>query len=272
MHAGEAYRILGLQHGASRNEVTKAWKRLCLVYHPDKNKNDHFFTEHTKKLNEAKELLLQDKETDPVNLFHDLEEQLREQRKQREVEERKQREEQQLQEQFRKKQWEEEQATRQKLQEYARLWEREAQERQRQMAEKKAIRVEVRRAKARTTKRETNRREVLVVYQGPNLDQAFVAKHFPRLKVCSTKGCIIDSDTGTKAVWLKFGRELRRTALCDSIRVHNSLVEDHLKIQLANCLVDEVIICSKDRKRLQHHKCYLSIISGKLKDAGYWES
>lgn len=34
------YRILGLKKGASEAEIKKAFKKLSLKYHPDKNKND----------------------------------------------------------------------------------------------------------------------------------------------------------------------------------------------------------------------------------------
>ena len=137
-----------------------------------------------------------------------------------------------------------------------------------QVAKMKAKQAEVRQAKARATKRETNRMEVIVVYQGPDLDWEFVTGHLPGLALHSIKGGFVDSKTGLKAVWLKFGRELRRTAIRKAIWTYNLSTEKQLEICLMS---DESVICSKARKRLQHHEFYLRIVSAKGMDAGYWE-
>ena len=55
----EAYQALGLQHGALAEEVKRAWKRLMLQCHPDKHGNSAESDERTKRLNSAKDLLLE---------------------------------------------------------------------------------------------------------------------------------------------------------------------------------------------------------------------
>ena len=54
---GEAYKILGIKKGCSKNEVTKACNALQKKLHPDVNPNSN--TEHLSKIiNEAKETIL----------------------------------------------------------------------------------------------------------------------------------------------------------------------------------------------------------------------
>ena len=109
---------------------------------------------------------------------------------------------------------------------------------------------------------------MIVVYQGPDLDQVFVVKHFYGLDVRCMKGGIVNSETGTKAVWLKFGRTLRRFTVREAIRVHNLSVEDPLKIQL----LDQGILCGEGKRLLQRHELYICIVSAKCNNcAGYWE-
>ena len=106
--------------------------------------------------------------------------------------------------------------------------------RQEELAQKEESRRASRRAKAKITKRETNRKEVIIVYNGPDLDQKFFLQHLAALKVVRFKGRIVDAERGTKAVWVMFGRELRRTAIQKAIRKHNLSIDDlsRLKIRL----------------------------------------
>ena len=148
---------------------------------------------------------------------------------------------------------------RQQQQQREREQEEEARQQREQQRARRERQAEARRTKARATKRETNRREVILVYEGPDLDQAFLAQHLPALGVSSAKGGVVAASE-TKAVWLKFGKERRRTAVHGAIRVHNLLVEETLKIRLVPG--DRGIVCSKGRRRLQSHELYLHIVAG----------
>jgi DnaJ-class molecular chaperone len=52
------YYILGLKQTASIEEVKKAYRKLSLKFHPDKNDGDEFFTERFKEIQEAYETLV----------------------------------------------------------------------------------------------------------------------------------------------------------------------------------------------------------------------
>ena len=147
---------------------------------------------------------------------------------------------------------------------------------QAQLAQEEAQKAEGRHSEARTTKREATRKEAIIVYQGPDLDQKFLQQHLVALKVVRFKGRVVDLEKGTKAVWVMFGKGMRHTAIQKTIRKHNLSVDDSLKIQLGledpSRHLAEVIICSKDRKQLQKHDCFLFILLGKVQDASYWES
>jgi len=43
------YYILGLKQSASTDEIKKAYRKLSLKFHPDKNDGDEFFTNVSKK-------------------------------------------------------------------------------------------------------------------------------------------------------------------------------------------------------------------------------
>ena len=51
------YAILGLEKGASEEEIKKAYRRLAVKYHPDKNPGDKVAEENFKELGEAYEVL-----------------------------------------------------------------------------------------------------------------------------------------------------------------------------------------------------------------------
>lgn len=52
------YYILGLNETATTEEVKKAYRKLSLKFHPDKNDGDEFFTERFKEIQEAYETLV----------------------------------------------------------------------------------------------------------------------------------------------------------------------------------------------------------------------
>ena len=51
------YETLGLKIGATSIEITKAYRKLALKFHPDKNEGDEFLMEMFKKINEAHSVL-----------------------------------------------------------------------------------------------------------------------------------------------------------------------------------------------------------------------
>ncbi|ASK29789.1 molecular chaperone DnaJ [Chryseobacterium sp. T16E-39] len=51
------YYFLGVPHDASEEDIKKAYRKLSLKYHPDKNDNDHFFADRFREIQEAYETL-----------------------------------------------------------------------------------------------------------------------------------------------------------------------------------------------------------------------
>lgn len=51
------YYFLGIPQNASAEDIKKAYRKLSLKYHPDKNDNDEFFSDRFKEIQEAYETL-----------------------------------------------------------------------------------------------------------------------------------------------------------------------------------------------------------------------
>lgn len=51
------YYFLGIPQNASAEDIKKAYRKLSLKYHPDKNENDDFFSDRFKEVKEAYETL-----------------------------------------------------------------------------------------------------------------------------------------------------------------------------------------------------------------------
>ncbi len=58
--AEDYYQILGISKNAKKDEIKKAYKKLAMRYHPDKNKGDKASEERFKKINEAYAVLSDD--------------------------------------------------------------------------------------------------------------------------------------------------------------------------------------------------------------------
>lgn len=51
------YYFLGISYDASEEDIKKAYRKLSLKYHPDKNENDDFFADRFREIQEAYEIL-----------------------------------------------------------------------------------------------------------------------------------------------------------------------------------------------------------------------
>lgn len=57
MEYKDYYKILGVEKNATQDAVKKAFRRLAVKYHPDKNPGDKKAEEKFKEINEANEVL-----------------------------------------------------------------------------------------------------------------------------------------------------------------------------------------------------------------------
>lgn len=52
------YQILGISQSADNKEIKKAYKKLAVKFHPDKNNGDKYFEERFKEIQESYEILI----------------------------------------------------------------------------------------------------------------------------------------------------------------------------------------------------------------------
>ena len=63
------YEVLGVERGASADDIKKAYRKLALKYHPDRNPGDHEAEEKFKEATEAYEVLRDDKKRAQYDQF-----------------------------------------------------------------------------------------------------------------------------------------------------------------------------------------------------------
>ena len=69
MSKRDYYEVLGVEKGASASEIKKAYRKLALKYHPDKNPDDASAEEKFKEAAEAYEVLSDDNKRERYNRF-----------------------------------------------------------------------------------------------------------------------------------------------------------------------------------------------------------
>ena len=67
MSKRDYYEILGIDKGASASEIKKAYRKLALKFHPDKNPDDSAAEEKFKEAAEAYEVLSDDNKRERYN-------------------------------------------------------------------------------------------------------------------------------------------------------------------------------------------------------------
>ena len=63
------YEVLGLSKGASEKDIKKAYRRLAMKHHPDRNPGDEAAEEKFKEASEAAEVLLDDEKRAAYDQF-----------------------------------------------------------------------------------------------------------------------------------------------------------------------------------------------------------
>jgi DnaJ-class molecular chaperone len=63
------YSVLGVPRSASQEEIKKAYRKLAMKYHPDKNPNDKKAEEQFKTISEAYEILSDEKKKEMYDQF-----------------------------------------------------------------------------------------------------------------------------------------------------------------------------------------------------------
>jgi curved DNA-binding protein len=67
--AEDYYKLLGVNKNATKDELKKAFRKLAMKYHPDKNKDDKTAEEKFKKINEAYAVLSNDEKRKQYDMF-----------------------------------------------------------------------------------------------------------------------------------------------------------------------------------------------------------
>ena len=67
--AEDYYKLLGVSKNATKDELKKAFRKLAMKYHPDKNKDDKSAEEKFKKINEAYAVLSNDEKRKQYDMF-----------------------------------------------------------------------------------------------------------------------------------------------------------------------------------------------------------
>src|SRR3979409_1919710 len=63
------YELLGVQRGASADDIKKAYRKLAMVHHPDRNPGDKAAEHKFKELSEAYEILKDDQKRAAYDRF-----------------------------------------------------------------------------------------------------------------------------------------------------------------------------------------------------------
>ena len=69
MSKRDYYEVLGVSKSAASSEIKKAYRKLALKYHPDKNPDDSAAEEKFKEAAEAYEVLSDDNKRERYNRF-----------------------------------------------------------------------------------------------------------------------------------------------------------------------------------------------------------